>query len=80
MKPLSGTGITSYILKFDRLFVNLRLFVQNFSYIGNGLGYVMARDGPAEFIFYASGRVHCQFVWARIQVIFTVNGIDPCST
>ncbi len=41
---------------------------ENFHHIGDDLGHKLVRDGPRDFIIYASGRLHCQKVYGFINL------------
>lgn len=45
------------------------LFASQFAHVGNDKGHVLVKDGPADFLFYASGRIHCQYLRARLQML-----------
>ncbi|KAI8055427.1 hypothetical protein BDF22DRAFT_677091 [Syncephalis plumigaleata] len=48
---------------------HLDLFASHFAHVGNDKGHILVKDGPADFLFYASGRIHCQYLRARLQMI-----------
>ncbi|RKP24899.1 hypothetical protein SYNPS1DRAFT_23062, partial [Syncephalis pseudoplumigaleata] len=48
---------------------HLDLFASHFAHVGNDKGHILVKDGPADFLFYASGRVHCQYLRARLQMV-----------
>ncbi|CAG8554961.1 6824_t:CDS:10, partial [Scutellospora calospora] len=41
---------------------------KNFSLVGNDKGGVLIQDGPADFLFYLSGRRNCQYIHGRITL------------
>ncbi|CAG8625014.1 12139_t:CDS:2 [Racocetra persica] len=43
------------------------LFEDNFSLVGNGRG-TLIYDGPADYLFYMSGRRNCQYIHGRITL------------
>lgn len=43
-------------------------FQNNFSYLGDGKGHLLIKDSQSDYIFYASGRVHCKKLLARIEL------------
>ncbi|CAG8529229.1 16999_t:CDS:10, partial [Dentiscutata heterogama] len=44
------------------------LLRENFSLVGNDNGGVLIQDGPAEYLFYLSGRRNCQFIHGKITL------------
>ncbi|KAJ3213737.1 Coiled-coil domain-containing protein 47 [Dinochytrium kinnereticum] len=47
----------------------LPVWESNFSQVGDDKKYTMIRDGPNDFIFYASGRRHVQRVYGFIRLL-----------
>jgi len=47
---------------------HLILFRDNFSLVGNDKGGALIYDGPADYLFYLSGRRNCQYIHERIMV------------
>ena len=46
----------------------LHLWKYNFAHVGDEKGYTLIRDGPKDFIFYASGRIYFENVYGYIKV------------
>ncbi|CAG8727855.1 7087_t:CDS:10 [Dentiscutata erythropus] len=44
------------------------LLRENFSLVGNDKGGVLIQDGPAEYLFYLSGRRNCQYIHGKITL------------
>ncbi|CAG8453768.1 11876_t:CDS:2 [Diversispora eburnea] len=48
--------------------VQYRLFKDNFAQVGTDTGSALIKDGPADFLFYLTGRRNCQYVHGRITL------------
>ncbi|CAJ0644312.1 12216_t:CDS:10 [Entrophospora sp. SA101] len=48
--------------------MNIQIFKHNFSLIGNENGKALIKDGPADYLFYLSGRRNCKYIHGRITV------------
>ncbi|KAL1919297.1 uncharacterized protein VTP21DRAFT_1990 [Calcarisporiella thermophila] len=46
----------------------LSLFQDQFSLVGDGEGHSLLKDGPADYIFYLSGRVNCKYVHGKVKL------------
>lgn len=46
-----------------------RLFKDNFAQVGTDTGCALIKDGPADYLFYLTGRRNCQYVHGRITVV-----------
>ncbi|KAJ3112104.1 hypothetical protein HDU96_004939 [Phlyctochytrium bullatum] len=56
----------------------------NFAHVGDEKKYTLIRDGPADFLFYASGRLHIQKVVGYIKLLprfdivsYLANAVTP---
>lgn len=47
---------------------SLEFFTQQFSRLGDERGFFLMKNGADDFIFYASGRLNCNFVYGHIQL------------
>ncbi|KAF0427881.1 DUF1682-domain-containing protein [Gigaspora margarita] len=47
---------------------HIALLKENFSLVGNDKGSSLIQDGPADYLFYLSGRRNCQFIHGRITL------------
>nr|CAG8445426.1 12901_t:CDS:10 [Entrophospora candida] len=48
--------------------MNIQIFKHNFSLIGNENDKALIKDGPADYLFYLSGRRNCKYIHGRITV------------
>jgi hypothetical protein len=50
---------------------HISLFKDNFTLVGiaNDNSKPLIRDGPADYVFYLSGRRNCQYIHGRITVL-----------
>jgi len=56
---------------FYRMSTHVSLFRDNFALVGaRNDNKPLIRDGPADYLFYLSGRRNCQYVHGRITVGF----------
>ncbi|KAJ3187584.1 hypothetical protein HK101_009350 [Irineochytrium annulatum] len=53
----------------DWLSATMPVFEANFAHLGDEKNFSLIRDGPNDFIFYASGRVHVEKVYGFIKLI-----------
>ncbi|KAI9294487.1 DUF1682-domain-containing protein [Neoconidiobolus thromboides FSU 785] len=47
---------------------SIEYFTQQFSILGDDRGFFLMRNGASDFIFYATGRANCNFVFGRLQL------------
>ncbi|CAG8520283.1 12077_t:CDS:10 [Acaulospora morrowiae] len=45
-----------------------QLFAENFAQVGNDKGNALIMDGPADYLFYLTGRRNCQYIHGRITL------------
>jgi hypothetical protein len=46
---------------------NVQVFEENFYQVGSDDGFKLVTDGPRDFVFYATGRIHCEKLYAQIR-------------
>ncbi|ORX93092.1 DUF1682-domain-containing protein [Basidiobolus meristosporus CBS 931.73] len=75
------TGIAGYFLQYFRgkttneqlakkwLDTYLPIFRENFAHLGNEKGHFLMKDGPADYMFYATGRAHCRYVMGTMKLL-----------
>ena len=49
--------------------ITLPSWEPQFAHIGSNEGHKLIRDGPRDYIFYASGRLYVQHVYAFIRLV-----------
>ena len=46
------------------------LMQSQFALLGDGEGHLLFKEANDEYLFYATGRKYCRFLYANLQVIF----------
>jgi hypothetical protein len=53
--------------KITRLEANVKVYEEQFHKLGSDEGFKLVTDGPRDFVFFATGRIHCESLYAQIK-------------